>query len=377
MQYLSARVMTRVCLLTIFLASFAALTRQTALAQQTWTVAKLMDFMRSSIELKNPDKDVAGIVSGIRLSEKFTLADLQELQNAGVGPKSLAALSALVTKSAALSAPAPKPSAMAKPAGPPDPSEAEKREVLQQTRDWALDYVKSLPDFLCLEDTNRSVDRHFQPGGEGNWTPQDRLIEKLTFFDHKENYELFMHNDTAVVNKTSDSLGGARSTGEWASLLSEIFEPATHTGFRWVAWKTVRGKLVYEYSYLVERQDSRETIAHGDQEKIIAGFHGSVFIQKGQNVVLRVTVTPDIPPNFPVQDVDQTVDYDYQDIGGQQFLLPLKSVVQMRDGSLGTLNEIRWRSYRKYSADTTLTFDDVDTAAPSDDQKNASPSPKK
>src|ERR1019366_4813640 len=110
--------------------------------------------------------------------------------------------------------------------------------------------------------------------------PQDRIIEKLTYFDHKENYELFMHNDTAVVNKNTDSLGGARSTGEWASLLAEIFAPSTRTGFRWVAWKTVRGKLVYEYSYFVERQDSHEIIAHGDQEKITAGFRGSVFIQK-------------------------------------------------------------------------------------------------
>lgn len=337
-----------------------------AFAQQPMTVAKLKDFIKSSIELKNPDKDVAANLASIRLTEQFTLADLQDLQNAGVGPKTLAVLATLVTKSASLPAPASKPAAAAKPTGPPEPSDAEKRQVIEHTREWALDYVKSLPDFLCLEDTNRSVDRHFQPGSEGQWTPQDRLIEKLTFFDHKENYELFMHNDTAVVNKNSDSLGGARSTGEWASLLSEIFEPSTHTGFRWVAWKTVRGHLVYEYAYLVERQDSHEIIAHGESEKITAGFHGSIFIQKGENVVLRVTVVPDIPPSFPVQDVNQIVDYDYQDIGGQQFLLPLKSSVQMRDGAIGNLNEIRWRSYRKYSADTTLTFDDADTPGASE-----------
>ncbi len=83
--------------------------------------------------------------------------------------------------------------------------------------------MKSLPDFLCFQITDRSVDPHYQPGTEVVLAHEDKVIEKLTFFDHHaEKYDLYMHNDTAVVNKTSDSLGGARSTGEWASLLAEL-----------------------------------------------------------------------------------------------------------------------------------------------------------
>ncbi len=182
-------------------------------------------------------------------------------------------------------------------------------------------------------------------------------------------------------------MGGARSTGEWASLLGEIFEPSTDTDFHWVAWKNVRGKLTYEYQYGVDRQHSQETVAHGDMQKVITGFHGSVFIQKGTNVLLRVTVVPEIPPDFPVQDVAQTVDYDYQRIGAEQgpdcvagtdgcFLLPTKSVVQMRDGHLGSKNDIRWRSYRKYSADTNIKFDENDTAPVPDVQKKDQTPPK-
>ena len=352
--------MVRLILVAIFSAFIA-------LAQQTMTVATLMDFIKSAIEQKNPDKQVAQVVSTTKLTQKFTLADLQELQNAGVGPKTLTALAALVTQSVNLPAPAPKTAATAKPVGPPEPSDAEKKEVLRQARDWALDYVKSLPDFLCLERTDRSVDHHYQPGTEGSWSHQDTVTEKLTFFDHQEKYDLYMHNDTAVVNKTSDSLGGARSTGEWASLLGEIFNPATDTGFRWVAWKTVRGKLVYEYQYQVDKANSHETISHGDSDKIVTGFRGSLFIEKGTNVVLRVTVIPDIPPSFPVQDVNQIVEYDYQTIGTQKFLLPFKSTVTMRDGQLGNKNDIQWLMYRKYSADTNLIFEDSDTTpAPAD-----------
>jgi hypothetical protein len=369
-RLLPQRGLARFCVLAAFLSGFMALA-------QSMTVARLMDFIKSSVEQKNSDKAVAEIVSKTKLTERFTLADLQELQNAGVGPKTLTALAALVTQSASLAPPAPRTAAAAKPAGPPEPSEAEKRDVLQKTREWALDYVKSLPNFLCLEVTDRSVDRHYQPGTEAAWTPLDHVIEKLTFFDHQEKYELYMHNDTAVVNKNSDSLGGARSTGEWASLLSQLFEPSTQTDFRWVAWKTVRGKLVYEYQYRVERDNSHETVSHADKEKIVAGFHGSVFIQKGADVVLRVTVILDIPPSFPVQDVNQIVDYDYQAIGTEQFLLPWKSTVQMRDGQLGSKNDIQWRSYRRYSSDATLILDDSDSAPPADDPKKELAAPKK
>ncbi len=341
-----------------------------AFAQQTMTVAKLMEFVNSSIEQKNPDKQVADIVSKTKLTEKFTLADLKVLQDAGVGPKTLTALATLVTQSANLAAPAPKSAVAAKSGGLSDPSEAEKKEVIGKTREWALDYIKSLPDFLCFEVTDRSVDKHYQPGTEAFWGHEDKVVEKLTFFDHHEKYDLFMHNDTAVVNKTSDSLGGARSTGEWASLLGEIFEPSTDTAFHWVAWKTMRGKLVYEYQYSVAQENSHETVNHGDKEKIVAGYHGSIFIQKGANAVLRVTVISDLPPAFPVQDVNQIVDYDYQTIGTEKFLLPYTSTVTMRDGQFASKNEIRWQKYQKYSADATMIFDgDTDTPPAASDKK--------
>ncbi len=156
-----------------------------ALAQQPMTVARLKEFVTSTIQMKNPDKEVAANVAAFRLTEKFTLADLQELQEAGVGPKTLTALAALVTKTASLNPP-PRVAPGAKPAGPPAPGAGEQKQVIRDAREWALNYVKSLPDFVCLEDTYRSVDPHFQAGSEGAWTQQDRVIEKLTFFDHRK-----------------------------------------------------------------------------------------------------------------------------------------------------------------------------------------------
>jgi hypothetical protein len=361
-----------VCLLTAFLIGFVASARL-ARAQQTLTVAKLEEFIKSSIQQKLADKDVATYTAKIKMSEKLSPKVVEDLQSAGAGPKTVAALTILVTQSASLgSAPAKMVMTTQPPSGPPPPSDAEKKRILEDTRQWALNYVKSLPDFLCMEVTRRSVDPHFEIGSEGSWSPEDRLIEKLTYFDHKENYELLQHNDTALIGKTWETLGGSISRGEWATLLAEIFEPSTRTDFRWQRWGTLRGHLTDVYEYTVRQENSQETIAYGDapdNQKITAGFHGLLYVQNSpENVVLRLTVIPDIPASFPVQDVDQTVDYDFQDIGTTRFLLPLHSQVKMRNGHIASMNEIEWRQYRKYSADTSISFDTTDDKPLSDDK---------
>jgi hypothetical protein len=220
--------------------------------------------------------------------------------------------------------------------------------------------VKTLPDFVCMEVTRRSVDLHYQPGTGGSWSPYDRLLEKLTYFDHKENYELLQRNDTATVGKSWESVGGSISRGEWASVLAEIFDPASHTEFQWMRWGNIRGNLTHVYQYKVEQKYSHETISAEKEQTITAGFHGLLYVERGDNIPLRITVIPDIPPDYPLQDVNQLVDYDTQKIGDESFLLPLHSEVTMRDGHVGFQNQIEWRQYHKYSAGTSITFDTSD-----------------
>ena len=55
------------------------------------------------------------------------------------------------------------------------------------------------------------------------------------------------------------------------------------------------------------------------------------------------------------------LDYRYVDLSGQKFLLPQTGTVISRVQGVGNKNEIEFRSYKKYSADATITFSDVDT----------------
>ena len=98
MRFVSRRMKALVCLSALL---FLALTLT---AQQTLSVAKLQEFIKSSIQQKLADKDVALYLSKMKMSEKLSPNVVEDLQSAGAGPKTVAVLATLVTQSASLTA---------------------------------------------------------------------------------------------------------------------------------------------------------------------------------------------------------------------------------------------------------------------------------
>src|SRR5271166_199303 len=78
------------------------------LAQQQLSVDKLVEFINSAIKLKQPDKDVAATLAGIRLSQKLDPRVIEDLQGHGAGPRTVAALNKLAEESANLTPAPPK-----------------------------------------------------------------------------------------------------------------------------------------------------------------------------------------------------------------------------------------------------------------------------
>jgi hypothetical protein len=338
----------------------ACLCALASLAQQQITVEKLLEFVNSSIATKVQDKDVAAYLATVKLSEKLDPRTVEDLRGKGAGPKTVAALTSLASASAGLPAPAQK-AAAPKPKVRAAPSYEEQQKVIREVREYALNYSKTLPDFICLQVTRRYIDRHYKPGTDGSWSPSDRLAEKLTYFDQQEKYEAISHNDTSLFGKQADQFGGALSRGDFGTLIREIFDPASDAEFHWERWGNLDNKHWFHvYTYAIDLAHSHETISHDNNEKVTAAFHGEIFVEEGANVIWRITVEPTPPATFPVQDIHQVLDYRYIDLSGQPFLLPVNGTVIMRADGVGSKNEIDFRSYRKYAADATIIFDDSD-----------------
>jgi hypothetical protein len=343
-----------------------------ALAQQPLSVDKLIEFIQSSISQKMQDKEVANYLTNVKLTGKLDVRTVEDLQGRGAGPKTVAALNRLAEASANLAPPPPKAVAP-QPKPIPPPSYEEQQKVLNEVREYALNYSKSLPDFISLQVTRRYYDRNCAPGGECSWATADRLSAKLSYFEQHEKYELLTANDTSLFGKPYESVGGAISTGEFGTVLKEIFDPATSAEFRWVRWGMLRGHLCHVYSYSIDQPHSKEVIDYERQQQVTPAYHGLVFVEKGPNVILRVTVEPDIPVSFPIQEVHEVIDYNYVDISGQKFLLPLVAEVRMRHDRFANKNDIEFRGYRKYTTESNIKFEDAEEPVPDDQKKEQQP----
>jgi hypothetical protein len=349
-----------------------------AATAQTLSVRQLIGFVQSSEQLiregKQTDSEVAKYLAKVKLTERLDDRTIEELQSYGIGVKTLQALQALRDRTKDLAA----AKAVAREAPPtpiPPPSSEEQAAIISEVREYALNYSKNLPDFICTQVTRRYAAP--MPGtrwggssrSEPSWQAQDVLQIRLSYFQQKEKYTVVLANNT-IVNKDYEQMGGSKSFGEFGSMLREIFEPATEARFEWDHWGTLRGKLVMAFSYHVSQSRSQYHLVVEDAKlSIVTAYRGLVEVDPDTHVVMRVsTIAENIPADFPIRKADDVLDYDYQELSGHTFLLPLKSQVFMTGGEVLTRLDEEFRLYRKYSADAGITYD-TDPLPPLPDDK--------
>jgi hypothetical protein len=338
-----------------------------ASAQASHSVDDLVSFIKSAIAAHYPDKQVAEQVAHLKLNARLDDATVEELQHLGAQPKTVEALKQLEKASASLPAAPVKIQTNIGP--PPAPSSEDQGNIIEEIRRRALDYSKNLPNYICLQQTKRHID----PTGNKNWQLVDRVVERLTYYEQKESYKVVTINDAMVTNNMShENLPGAKSSGEFGSILLAIFEPDTRTEFQWEKWTRLGPRVNYVFAYRITQP--RYSIRDDEsKQEIHVGYHGFIYADRETKNVMRITLECDgIPPDFPIHDVSLRLDYDFTDISGQSFLLPYHSELHSRQGRFGVWNETDFRAYNKYSADAVISFGG-DADAGSDDKLKEHP----
>ncbi len=337
----------RYCLLSALCAVYLCAAPQTSL-----TVEQLVSFVKSSVELKYPDVQVAKFLDGVHMRERLDDRTVEELRSLGAGPKTLEALRTLRDKSQALPAPKAKPVVLP-PAPMPPPSSQEQAAIIAEARENALHYTQSLPDFICTQ-----VTRRYAGPNKDSYRLVDTLTARLSYFEQKEDYKLILINNR-LTDQAYQKLGGALSTGEFGSILREIFAPHSEARFDWDHWvKDLRGRRAYVFSYRVLQPNSQWHVEYEHRLNIVPGYHGLVYLDQDTRRPLQITLEAEgIPPDFPVRAARTVLDYDYIDISGHEYLLPLRAEVRMDTERGGTRNEVEFRLYRKFSAETEIRYD--------------------
>lgn len=355
-----------------------------ALTAENLSVAKLIQFLDSSAtfikEGKMTDKELAGYLARVKMTERLDDRTLEDIQGRiKLGPKTLEALKRLRDESGELAAGEPI-AAPAKPKPIPPPSSVEQAAILDDVREYALNYSHALPDFICTQVTRRynapppGTKAGGPAGSDAHWYPQDTLQIRLSFSQSKgENYRVVLIN-SQLVDQDYSKVGGAKSFGEFGSMLQQIFEPYTEAFFEWDHWGTLRGQRVMAFQYHVRLDRSKYQLVVDDKLRITTAYRGLVEVDPKTHVVLRITAEAEnIPSEFPVKDARDVLDYDYTELSGQRFLLPLKAQVMMKGSEVWSRLDEEFRVYRKYSAESDIKFDTEPIAPLPDDKTKETP----
>jgi len=337
-----------------YVLSLVAVLAFAATSEMSLTVEKLVTFIRSSVERKQPDKQVAEYLKHVKLTQKLDDQTIEDLQNYGAGPKTIAALKDLGETSAKLPEAPPPPVKIT--TVTPGPDSIKQAQILDAAREYVMNYTKQLPNFICVEVLRRDVD----PTGTGrNYRHIDTDTVKVSYFENHEDYQVVLVNNQPVTNMKMEQLGGTVSQGEFGSMMREIFDPESHTRFAWDHWATLRGRRTYVFAYEIEQMYSRYHVSVEKSNTIVPGYRGQVFIDEDTNMVTRVTLVPfDMPAGYPIREINSSLDYGFTPIGDAQYLLPLKALVtSSRTDNYLSKNDIEFRMYRKFGTETTIKFE--------------------
>ena len=348
-------------------------------AQMQMNVEQLAEFIRSELALKqHTDKQVAAYVRKIQLTEKLTDKTILDLEAQGAGPKTVQALQALRDETATLKPPAhdatyspatapdnpvqsetPQATLQPKLPPPPPPDSETQTKILGMMKDYALNYTQNLPNFICVQVTRRYID----PNAGDHFRSVGTVLAKVSYNEGHEDYKVYSLNgqfqNTDMQHVGAN--GGAISSGEFGSLMHEIFEPSSEAEFGWDHWAKLRGRPMAVFNYFIDSGHSKYSISYhagpDDDQRIITAYKGLIYADANTGEIDRITfVAENIPKSFPVSAATEILDYDLVDISGQKFVCPMLARLYMTAGREKSKNEIEFRNYRKFGTDIQIQY---------------------
>jgi hypothetical protein len=244
-----------------------------------------------------------------------------------------------------------QPGTIARPATSP-PTSVD--DIVAAARDAADRLTDGLPNFIVQQNTTRYFSRVVPP----RWQVLDVVTAEVASVNGKEDYRNIMVNgkpSSRPVEKT-----GAWSTGEFQTTLDSLLSPYSAAVFRKTRDDTLDGRPAYTYDFNVRQENSNWDIHAPDGSTATPAYSGTVWIDKQTSNVMRIEEqTGPLPTSFPFDKAESVVEYGFVSIDGKTYPLPVHSDVLtcQRGTTTCTKNEIRFQNYRKFGADSNITFD--------------------
>jgi hypothetical protein len=232
---------------------------------------------------------------------------------------------------------------------------ADEDPFIEQARDAAFAFSETLPNYVVKQYTTRYATGGGR-GGRTSWQVLDNVTADVVEEDGEEKYKNVLINGKPPLRSAEKT--GTWSKGEFSSLLKDLFSPVTNADFHGKRAATIVNRPAWRYEFTVQQPNSHWHV-EVDAGAYMPGYSGSVWIDKENYRVLRIEMAAEgMPGSFPLDQVEWAVDYDYVAIGEGRFLLPVHSETLSceRGTNLCSRNVIDFRNYRKFTADSSITF---------------------
>lgn len=252
---------------------------------------------------------------------------------------------------------------------------ADQSRVLESVRAKALAYTHQLPDFICTQVTHRAVTRQGNPAtgltgvsadpsamglsslASGSGGGSDVIEERLSFIKQTEHYEVLTVNGKRVSNLEHMQFQGAISAGEFGTALHHIFDPQSQTSFGWERLGSLHSERVNIFTFRVPKEHGTLVIYSATGKQIAAPYTGHVFVDAATLEVVKVDSRLELPPDFPIEMGETTVEYRPASIAGKSYMLPSHSEVRMEDRDHLYVNRIDFKDYHKFTTESTILYD--------------------
>lgn len=215
--------------------------------------------------------------------------------------------------------------------------------------EFALTYRQQLPDFIAQQTTTAR---------EGFST--NIITARVTFRQGQEHYSHVTINGRSAGRflGTSTPPKNLRlsSTGEFGSLLVDLFASPAAVQFKFRKEASLRGISVAVYEFhLPAVKNTFWTLRGTDGRTLKPGFHGQLWLEQQTGRPLREELEPvSLPDSSGVASLKTVTDYTMTSVGDVgAFLLPVSSestICFLRSKVSCSANVLVFHDYRKFAA---------------------------
>jgi len=228
----------------------------------------------------------------------------------------------------------------------------EQKTLWEEAAKNAMGYLEHLPNFRCTQETHRFTAALKTPG---QLKEADSYKATLMYEEGKEKYQTIEINGIKAEN-SAEVGNGIRARYEFGSMMRGLFDPDTAATYKWAGRAMAMGVLCQVFEVEVSKPKSNFILNYGGRREL-AGYTGRVFIDEESGMVRRLTIQGiGLEKDFGLQSPALSLDYGMVKIGKDDYLLPLRSVLQLRHARAFVRNETVFRSYRAFAAESQIKF---------------------